>query len=65
MPKYDVEKAAKEFVKKLEEGYFTIDRPPHTETEEDYCENKEERDTEALKEFCKTKTFRDFMNGGR
>jgi hypothetical protein len=48
----DGDKAADEFMKRLKDGYYDVSRSQNSE--DDYTENKQERDTQAVKEFFGT-----------
>lgn len=55
MPRVNVQEETKLFGEKLRSGYFSTDRSKNNEV--DYAEQKEQRDTLAVKEFTKTESF--------
>jgi len=60
VPKIDVEKAVGEFRSRIEDDYYPVDRSINRE--EDYQQEKELRDTEAVINFVKTSYFAHVKN---
>lgn len=55
MKRINEKEAAAAFVAKLSDGYYAYDRSQNTEV--DYCNEKEQRDTDAVKSFVKSRLF--------
>jgi hypothetical protein len=58
----NVEAAAERFERKLTGSEFTMSRSSNTE--QDYTETKQPRDTQAVKEFVDTELFNNIMQQG-
>lgn len=58
MTRVDETLAAKEYMRKLESGYYPLERAKNNGTH--YSETKEERDTEAVREFTESSLFMEF-----
>lgn len=61
MRQNDVEAATARFEKKIKEGFFARDRSQNTEV--DYKLEKQDRDTQAVKDFVRTDMFKELLNG--
>lgn len=55
MPRVNVQEETRLFGEKLRNGYFSTERSKNNEV--DYAEEKEQRDTLAVKEFTNTAYF--------
>lgn len=55
MPRVNVQEETRIFGEKLRGGYFAQERSQNTEV--DYAQEKEQRDTEAVKAFTQTESF--------
>lgn len=55
MKRINEKEAAATFITKLADGYYPYDRSQNTEV--DYCKEKEQRDTDAVKGFVKSRLF--------
>ena len=55
MNRINEEESANAFIEKLSNGYYKYDRSQNTEV--DYAKEKEERDTNAVKQFLNSKLF--------
>ncbi len=58
MTRIDEDAAAKAYIKKLAAGVYPLERSKNYGV--NYCKIKEERDTEAVREFMASKLFADF-----
>lgn len=58
MKRIDEATAAKDFIEKLNRGSYPMERSKNDAAV--YSENKEERDTEAVRESTKSELFREF-----
>ena len=59
MMRIDEAAAAKAYVNKLSSGGYPLERSKNDGV--NYCETKEERDTEAVREFTKSGLFMEFQ----
>lgn len=55
MPRVNVQEETRLFGEKLRKGYFSTERSKNSEV--NYAQEKEERDTEAVKRFLETPSF--------
>jgi hypothetical protein len=55
----DAKNAANRFMTKLEKDAFTVARSQNTE--EDYTDTKQDRDSRAVEDFVQTDLFQDIM----
>ena len=60
MTRINETEAAKEYIIKLVAGDYPLERSKNDAP--NYCETKEERDTEAVKEFTKSTLFAEFKH---
>lgn len=60
MPRIDEDSAAKEFVSAFLGGQYHLERSKNSEV--NYSQEKEPRDTDAVKEFVKSKLFATLEN---
>lgn len=60
MPRVNVQEETKRFSERLEGNFFATERSRNTEV--NYAEKKEPRDTQAVKQFLETETFEYIKN---
>lgn len=60
MPRINEKEAAQQFMTELLNGDYPLERSKNVEV--NYCEEKEPRDTEAVKKFIRSKLFAEFRD---
>lgn len=60
MPRVNVQEETKRFGERLEGNFFAQERSRNTE--DNYAEKKEPRDTQAVKQFLETETLKYIMD---